>query len=89
MYCVMPNLRQPSRLVVLRRSSIWKKGTGEEESVCGGPPGRDSTTCSTDHGVWVLEPLRRPGEGREVSRVLTCCLTVDWVAQKYLQGCVV
>lgn len=27
---LMPNRRQPSRLVVFSRSSRWKKGTGEE-----------------------------------------------------------
>jgi hypothetical protein len=48
-YLVMPNLRQPSRLVSLRRSSIWKNGTGESEFVTGGPPGRVARIVSTDH----------------------------------------
>lgn len=48
-YWLIPNLRQPSRLVVFRRSSMWKKGTGEVESVCGAPPGIVATTASTVH----------------------------------------
>jgi hypothetical protein len=32
----MPNLRQPSRLVVFRRSRRWKNGTGEDECFSSG-----------------------------------------------------
>lgn len=32
---LMPKRRQPSRLVVLRRSRRWKKGKGEEDLVVG------------------------------------------------------
>jgi hypothetical protein len=60
----MPNRRQPSRLVSLRRSSIWKKGTGEAEFSSGGPPGSFATTASTDHGAFVsYEPA--PGVNQE------------------------
>lgn len=48
-YSLILNRRHPSRLVVLRRSSKWKNGTGERELVSGGPPGRVFTTASTDH----------------------------------------
>jgi hypothetical protein len=47
----MPNRRHPSRFVVFRRSSIWKKGTGEDEPVSGGPPGIAAMTASTFHGA--------------------------------------
>ena len=57
----MPNLRQPSRLVVLRRSSMWKKGTGEEEPATGGPPGISATTASTVHGAFAAPELRPAG----------------------------
>lgn len=33
----MPARRRPSRWDVLRRSSMWKKGTGEEEAAVGRP----------------------------------------------------
>lgn len=39
----MPNLRQPSRLVVFNRSSMWKNGTGDEECVSGWIGRVDST----------------------------------------------
>lgn len=39
----IPKRRQPSRLVVLRRSRRWKKGTGEGEFSSGGW-GRDART---------------------------------------------
>ena len=75
----MLNLRHPSRLVVLRRSSIWKKGTGEDELLCGGPPGSDATTCSTDHGVCGLELFRRPwgilAESQLATGVKLACIT--------------
>jgi hypothetical protein len=32
---LMPKRRQPSRLVVLRRSIMWKKGIGEEVEASG------------------------------------------------------
>jgi len=50
-YCAMPNRRHPSRFVVFKRSSIWKNGTGEDESVSGGPPGILAMTASTFHGA--------------------------------------
>ena len=68
-YWAMPNRRQPSRLVVLRRSSMWKKGTGEEESATGGPPGIFATTASTVHGAFAPVALRIPGS---VSSQLWC-----------------
>ena len=57
----MPDRRQPSRLVVLRRSSMWKKGTGEEEPATGVPPGSFATTPSTVHSGFALEDVRIPG----------------------------
>jgi hypothetical protein len=60
-YLSMPNLRHPSRLVVFRRSSIWKKGTGELGSGCGTPPGIFATTASTHHGSFAAAAVRIPG----------------------------
>jgi hypothetical protein len=56
----MPNRRHPSRLVVFSRSSIWKKGTGDSESVAGGPPGIFATTASTVHVGFAFAAPRRP-----------------------------
>lgn len=42
----MPNRLQPSRLVVLSRSSMWKNGMGESEPVTGAPPGLYSSLVS-------------------------------------------
>jgi hypothetical protein len=57
----MPNRRHPSRFVVFRRSSIWKKGMGEVELVSGAPPGMLATTASTDHGACAVAAVRSPG----------------------------
>lgn len=40
---------------------MWKKGTGEVESVCGAPPGIVATTASTDHDGFMLWVARTPG----------------------------
>jgi hypothetical protein len=42
---------------------MWKKGTGEEESVTGGPVGIAAATSSTFHGAGAvaLDPFMRPG----------------------------
>jgi hypothetical protein len=53
--------RQPSRLVVLRRLRMWKKGTGEEEPATGIPPRSFATISSTVHGACALEDVRTPG----------------------------
>lgn len=42
-----PKRRQPSRLVVFRRSSMWKKGMGEEVEV----EGRWGRSLRTGRGV--------------------------------------
>jgi hypothetical protein len=57
---VIPNLRHPSRFVVFRRSSIWKKGTGDSESICGAPPGIVLTTSSTLHVDFASAALKIP-----------------------------
>jgi hypothetical protein len=44
-----------------RRSSMWKKGTGEEEPAIGVPPGSFTTTPSTVHGDFALGDVRIPG----------------------------
>jgi len=54
MYCLIPNRRHPSRFVVFKRSSMWKNGTGDEESVSGAPPGIFATTASTLHGAFAV-----------------------------------
>jgi len=59
----MPDRRQPSHLVVLRPSSMWKKGTGEEESATEVPPGSFATAPSTVHSAFALEDVRIPGSG--------------------------
>ena len=56
----MPNRRHPSRFVVFRRSSMWKKGTGDSESDCGAPPGMVETTSSTFHVGRASAALRIP-----------------------------
>jgi hypothetical protein len=43
---------------------MWKKGTGEEESATGVPPGSFTTTPSTLHIVFVLEDARILGSVR-------------------------
>jgi hypothetical protein len=40
---------------------MWKKGTGEEESASGAPPGSFATAPSTVHGALTLEDVRLPG----------------------------
>jgi hypothetical protein len=70
MYCLIPNRRHPSRFVVFKRSSMWKNGTGDEESVSGGPPGIFATTASTLHGPWVAFAVRIPGATELLSATL-------------------
>jgi hypothetical protein len=57
----MPCHRQPSRFVVLRRLSMWKKGTGEEEPATRVPPRSFATTPSTVYSAFALEDVRIPG----------------------------
>lgn len=64
-YLSIPNRRQPSRLVVLRRSSIWKNGTGESECSRGGPPGNLLIILSTVHCSWGLEAVKMSGAGSD------------------------
>jgi len=40
---------------------MWKKGTGEEESATGVPPGSFATTPSTVQVVFAPEDARIPG----------------------------
>lgn len=60
-YLSMPNLLHPSRLVVFRRSSMWKNGTGDSESEAGAPPGIEDATFSTDHSSFTVETVGAPG----------------------------
>lgn len=46
---LMLNLRQPSRLFVLRRSRRWRKGSGEVECSSGCCESVDKTECISSH----------------------------------------
>jgi hypothetical protein len=66
-YLSIPNRRQPSRLVVFKRSSIWKNGTGDSVSDAGGPPGIEPTTFSTVQGSLAIAAVTIPGAGADLA----------------------
>jgi hypothetical protein len=70
MYCLIPNRRHPSRFVVFKHSSMWKNGTGDEESVSGAPPGIFAITASTLHGAWAAFAVRMSGAAELLSATL-------------------
>jgi hypothetical protein len=63
-YWLMPNLLHPSRFVVLRRSSIWKKSMGEVE-LCNGPS-IALRALSRDHGFGILGVVMTDGSISEL-----------------------
>jgi len=65
----IPNRFQPSRFVVLSRSSRWKYPKGEVEDSAGLPVGIVSKTFSTVHGPSIVGFGTTPTSSRAVSRI--------------------
>lgn len=66
----MPKRRHPSRLFVLRRSSRWKKGTGEAVPSAGGAGCTVASALSTDHGSAIGGLGTTAGSGQRVASAM-------------------
>lgn len=65
---LIPNLRQPSRLVVFRRSRRWKKGTGEDECFSRGAS-VERTVSGVHCDAWLGVKRPEVGSAQQVSNM--------------------